>query len=273
LGTEIGFYVGKFTRWVSAGFGRLYIIMSMWDEYCLVCGGPPSVFFDEVVDTEGEEAEKTETELLQPPIVAADFKWLEEFVGISHTEDVIPLGAYTGYGAFSTTTAHHNMGWDEGKVKNKIFRIGCRNDDDNKKNNDSTGIEEFGSAAKQQELHGYACHSRCFTLLQRELGYTLRYCDVRPLLEDTAIHGGFSEYQDHSFGRETQLVEDGKLWMLQDPTAISSANARRILELWRPLVQNGFQRPEHVNDGGPNKVSTAIILNTFWIFRYNTQRF
>lgn len=250
--------------------------MSMWDEYCLVCGGPPSVFFDEVVDTEGEEVERTEKALLQP-IVAADFKWLEEFVGISDTEAVIPLSAYNGYGAFSTNTAH-NMAWDEEK-HNNIFRIGCRNDDNKNNNENSTGIDESGAA--KQELRGYACHSRCFTLLQRELGYTLRYCDVRPLLDDTAIHAsnkfawsdysGFSEYQDHSFGRETQLVEDGKLWMLEDPTAISSANARRILELWRPLVQNGFQRPEHVNDGGPNKVRTAIILDTFWIFRYNTQ--
>lgn len=240
--------------------------MSMWDEYCLVCGGPPSVFFDEVVDMEGEEVEKTEKDLLQP-IVATDFKWLEEFVGISHTEDVIPLSSYNGYGAFSTNTAH-DLARDEGKYNN-IFRIGCRNDDN--KNNNDNGVDEFG--VTKQELHGYACHVRCFTLLQRELGYTLRYHDVRPLLEDSAIYalnkfawsdyGGFSEYQDHSFGRETQLVEDGKLWMLEDPTAISSTNAQRILGLWRPLVQNGFQRPEQAIDGALNKVSTALILDTF----------
>ena len=248
--------------------------MSMWDEYCLVCGGPPSVFFDEVVDAEGEEvAKKTETDLLQP-IVAADFKWLEEFVGISHTEDIIPLNSYNGCGAFNTNTAH-DMARDEEKY-NKIFRIGCGNDDN--KNNNETGIDEV--AAAEQELHGYACHVKCFTLLQRELGYTLRFRDVRPLLEDSAIYalnkfawsdyGGFSEYQDHSFGRETQLVEDGKLWMLEDPTGIASANARRILELWRPLVQNGFQRPQHANEEASNKVNTALIPDNFLNFQNNT---
>lgn len=243
--------------------------MSMWDEYCLVCGGPPSVFFDEEIDTEGEEVGKPEKESLEP-IVAADFKWLQEFVGISHTEDIIPLSSYNGYGAFSTNTTVHEMARDEEKCQN-IFRIGSRSNDDENKNKNKNGADEL--VATKQELHGYACHVKCFTLLQRELGYTLRYHDVRPLLEDSAIralnkfvwsdYGGFSEYQDHSFGRETQLVEDGKLWMLEDPTATSSANARRILELWRPLVQTGFQRPAHANDGGANHVVSAV--DTLWI--------
>ena len=123
------------------------------------------------------------------------------------------------------------------------FYLGCSNED----------------YMEEEDTRGYACHA-CYNLLQRQLNYTLKYADVLPLLIENdytpynsfwwSDYGGLADYYDE-FLFEARLVKDGKLWMVEDPSR-NEQNKERILRVWRPLVESGFQRPDHdakVEDG------------------------
>lgn len=190
--------------------------MGVRDEYCTVCGGPPYAIYPDVKDKEGQ------------PLNRADYNWLGSYIGISNEEELIPLASYDSYGAFDIQA--------DTSLYKRFFLMNY------------TDGEWAG---------GYACHVSCYNLLQQELKYTLKHADVEPLLVDNGYdyttfpwsdYGGLREYHCQSFLQE-ELVRDGKLWMIEDPSR-NAENKERILRVWRPLVESGFKRPDAtVGDG------------------------
>ena len=198
-------------------------IMGCWDEYCVVCGGPPcdpdpEVYYDAGSGGEGE----TEVNAKGPSALnRQDWAWLRSFVGVNEAEELVPLGGYADYGYFYV----------------------------------AGGATRFGGATNVRHLHevepnlyGLVAHERCYRALQRDLQYTLRFRDVWPMLmqqevggylEDYTDYGGMRPYQSQFF-RFVELFLDKKEWMLQDPMA-HRENAERILQVWRPIVESGFK--------------------------------
>lgn len=148
--------------------------MGAWDEYCTVCGGPPrrcaAKDVLEFLDPDREDS------LLSSAQIRARLKggtaWLEKHVGIGPDEGVMMLGRYTGHGSFPL------------EINN--------------------GFEFHGSPSYHPQKNaamdtcGVICHRACRTLLRKELGYTLKFSDVWPLLMKTsrnsrrrAIGGGY----------------------------------------------------------------------------------
>ena len=80
---------------------------------------------------------------------------------------------------------------------------------------------------------------------------------MEPLLADNGYdytafpwsnYGGLKEYHCQNF-LEEELVRDGKLWMIEDPSR-NVESKERILRMWRPVVESGFKRPgATVGDG------------------------
>lgn len=195
-------------------------------EWCLVCGGPS------FAPDPKTEAETVELEEEKKAIRAnlAGLEWLNTFVGVLETEELIPLGCYDRYGGFDNA--------DESRPP---FLTAF-----------SLTLSDPGEGQC-----GLACHEKCFKVLQRDLGYTLRYQDVWPLLmeEKDELHnsfewncyGGMHKYYGENKPFEySKLVADGNTWMLQDPLT-NGKNAQRIVEIWRTLMHDGFKKEDEHN--------------------------
>lgn len=192
--------------------------MGCWDEYCVVCGGPPCAPDPEVYCDAGSGGEG---EIVAKGLNRQDFAWLRSFVGVNEAEELVPLGGYADYGYFYV----------------------------------AEGATRFGGATNVRHLHevepnlyGLVAHERCYRALQRDLQYTLRFRDVWPMLMQQEVGGSLEDYTDYKgmrpyqsqFFRFGELFLDGKEWMLQDPMA-HRENAERILQVWRPIVESGFK--------------------------------
>ena len=135
----------------------------MWDEFCIVCGSPPYVFFDGLEDEEGQS-------LLNP----ADYAWLGSFVGVSNKEELIPLTYYDGYGNFDI---------EPDTSPYSCFGVGCLHLD---------------YVIDEKTVRGFACHVTCYNLLQQELNYTLKYTDVEPLsIDNNYCHENSFSWSDY----------------------------------------------------------------------------
>ena len=198
--------------------------MGCWDEWCVVCGGPPCAPDPEVHvfrdDAESEEEAETEAKGLRA-LNFQDFEWLEKYVGINEAEEIIPLGGYADYGYFYLADGTTRFGG--------ATNVQCRHE-------------------VEPNLFGLFCHEKCFRVLERDLQYTLRFHDVWPMLMQQKLGGHLEDYTDYG-GMEVyhsqyfmfrELFLDGKEWMLRDPMTHRD-NAERILKVWRPIVKSGFK--------------------------------
>ena len=98
----------------------------------------------------------SETPKTLPSILVTNVPWLEEFVGISHKEEVIWLSWYDSYGKSTTRKGE----------KYKPFKWNCRNHGHGKICEDME---------KSSQIQSYVHHVSCYTLLQREFNCTVRY--------------------------------------------------------------------------------------------------
>lgn len=184
--------------------------MGVWDEMCLVCGGPPEVpnakLVEEMMQDEGARAD-----LAAIKAMLQKTAWLNKYIGITPSEKPLKLGAYTGYGSFS--------------VRKGVFH-GATNAKD----------ESSGPC-------GLTCHADCYKHLELALGYRLRFAHIWPLLMKQrqagnyftkCSYGGISKYWGQSFATG-KLLKDGKAWMLQSPLH-DAKNAQRVLAVWKPIV-------------------------------------
>ena len=189
------------------------VVMGVWDEMCLVCGGPPEAPDAKVVQEMIEDEGVKGANLAAIKAMLQKTAWLSKYIGIPPSEKPVKLGAYTGDGSFSV-----------GKV---AFH--------------GTTNAKYNAASKAP--HGLTCHADCCKHLERALGYRLRYADIWPLLMQQrqvgnyftkCKYGGISKYWDQMFATG-RLLEDGKAWMLQSPLH-DATNAQRITAVWRPIV-------------------------------------
>jgi hypothetical protein len=189
--------------------------MGEWEEMCVVCGGPleAPIMEDDLLHKQTSEPEAT-------CLRAQSFEgleWLDDRLGLTASEERVPLGCYSGYGSFETGDST-----DRDFAGATVFRV------------DDSPLEEGG-------LYGLTCHTKCWELLERDLHYTLRFHDVWPMLMQQKGHsswlectdyGGMAEYIDQGFLFQC-LYLDGRGWMLQDPIT-HHENGERILKVWAP---------------------------------------
>lgn len=188
--------------------------MGCWDEFCVICGGPPYAPDDDECRSFTEQGESKEL------LHFHDFEWLDKLVGITEAEELIPLGGYIDNGSFSLPN-----------------------------NSEFKGFKHPPSTPPCPR--GIFCHERCLRLLQRDLGYTLRFQDVEPLLRESGDdfwishlegytdYGGMEAYHEQYFSFYRAFA-DGKECMLRDPMECRE-NAERILGVWRPFLESEFK--------------------------------
>ena len=200
--------------------------MGVWDEMCLVCGGPPAAFdVAQIAEIARDLAQESDTLALSPKQVRDGLRgtaWLAKYVGIDHVDALRNVGAYDNYGAFrlSRDTAFHGA---------TNFR--------------------FDNVPDGQPF-GLTCHRACHALLAEKLKYKLRFADVWPTLMrqqqqgnyfTSWSYGGINKYHAQDFD-VVALLEDGNAWMLQDPRR-NERNSARILRVWRPFVARLRTKP------------------------------
>lgn len=187
--------------------------MGVWDETCLVCGGPPDAPDAKVVHEMMQDDGLEGADLATMKGLLQKTSWLDRHVGIPPSERPIKLGAYTGYGSF-----FHGEETFHGAT--------------NARHNPASSVP-----------YGLTCHADCYIHLQQALGYSLQFADIWPLLIQqrqvgnyltNCKYGGISEYWEQVFATD-RLLEDGKAWMLQSPLH-DATNAQRITAVWRPIV-------------------------------------
>jgi hypothetical protein len=87
------------------------------------------------------------------------------------------------------------------------------------------------------------CHQDCYSLLEKEINYKLKFNDVDGMLDywtgallERKLYGKMTEY---SFGQEFEwmaVLDDG--WLLESPLK-NKKNKGRILKIWR-IMANQF---------------------------------
>lgn len=209
---------------------------------CLICCGPPKA--------PDEDCPEWDESLRALP--AESLEWLNHYVGITNTEELIPLGAYLNFSNFAI---------DDYKGKSSSF--GCAT---------YFRTPEGIPWDDTDGPHGLTCHEKCYKLLQQELLYTLKFRDVWPLLMqqefptawldlDVTDYGGMAAYAGEFF-RYQEMCADGNAWMLRDPT-VEKANAERILKIWKALIEKGLSvstAPEDEERGGGDWEEVALRL-------------
>ncbi|KAG0560222.1 hypothetical protein KC19_10G163600 [Ceratodon purpureus] len=126
--------------------------MGMWDEMCVACGGPLFAPDKECFDTEG--LSETEAKYIDS-LSFEDSKWLDDRVGITESEERVPLGQETGYGSFDLDESTYFC---------------------------AATVFKHMTPSDEGYIYGLTCHTKCLELLERDLHYTLRFQDVWPML-------------------------------------------------------------------------------------------
>jgi hypothetical protein len=175
----------------------LDIIMGVWCDYCLVCGGP----FKNYVWDDDEDDEITYSECA----------WLCESYTIDEDEGLHKTGLvdcgtpHIGHEETNFHTCPQNWtDWDS--IKPAV-----------------------------------ACHRVCFKLIKKELGYRIKFADVKELLDDLlcvlADKKSYGKMHRYSFGQEFESKAFAKdLWLLTNPMT-NDKNKARIIKTWTPVVE------------------------------------
>jgi hypothetical protein len=85
-----------------------------------------------------------------------------------------------------------------------------------------------------------ACHRICYKLIKKELGYRIKFSDVKDLLDDLlcvfADKKSYGRMHKYSFGQEFESEAFTKdKWLLTDPTT-NEKNKARIIKTWASFV-------------------------------------
>lgn len=191
----------------------------MWDEYCLICGGPHDLIpIQEVIADEAAVAKEQRRRPLRVSEIKKAYvktSWLTKAVGVSEEETRLELGPYDFYGSF--------------EMKDGQLFHGATN-------------FRYGNVPAG-DLYGLTMHKSCAKLIKSKLKYQIKFADIWPtlLIQDygnyftDSKYGGISKYYSQFF-EVAQLIADGNEYLLRDPTH-DERNASRIIALWRPLVE------------------------------------
>ncbi|MBI2502155.1 MAG: hypothetical protein HYW07_02845 [Candidatus Latescibacteria bacterium] len=213
--------------------------MGVWHEFCLVCGGPPygETYRDLVWWADGlKNLDATEQDALRQ--LAKETRWTKYWVGVSSAEEQVRLGRYTEYGSFETR---------DGRGE---FHLRTNFDNDN---------------VPEGERYGIAAHRACATLLENELGYSLRFADLFDRLEgefgnllEEIDYGDIATYHMQNF-ELFEMWEDGLAWMVRNPLE-DSRSRRRVLGMWRPFVRNIRAQEAKKKGKRPARAKAAGVL-------------
>ena len=187
--------------------------MGIWDEYCLVCGGPLK---NDLI--KGEILYDTSDNEYIVPKTMAEYNWLNKLYLISRSGVKIPAEAsqYESSGYFV--------------VNGLIFTVTPLNWHQNPYLKNGKGFD-----------YGIVCHRACYNLLSQELHYGLIFGDVCRLLNENncllnpvSKYGKMAEYIGQIFDIFKADVENN--WLLSNPIS-NTENSERILKIWTPLVK------------------------------------
>lgn len=229
--------------------------MATWHEYCITCGlhfCKPLTEYREKMRERHKGNPDLEDMYFSP-------MWLEKIIGIDQYEQILDLT----YSDCDT------------------FFVNRFKDDERKFYTITKLIYDYNNCDKKSI--GIVCHKSCYNLLQKYLGYKLKYNDLWPILSDGMVisngkgnqldildYGEVELYQGRWFDEE-DIEEDDNLWMLIDPELSDGwKNRDRIIEICRPLrdkfvitvAVNKIQRVwrKHYN----RKINFIIFIQTRW---------
>ena len=218
--------------------------MGVWDEYCVICGGPLRNFF-----TKGREmySEDTNNFFIIPKTITK-YNWLNKLYIITSVEENIKaLGEqYTEYGEF--------------KVKNNLYII--------------TPMNWHNDSFKNIKGYGTVCHRDCYELLIKELDYFLSFSNICRLLkgENNLLrkrYGAMDKYIGQDYDYYSANKENS--WLLESPLK-NIRNKDRILNIWKPLVDRFNKKPLPISPCEPaSKFKLGFIIkgygDTNWIVK------
>ena len=155
-------------------------------------------------------------------------RWTRYWIGISSTEEQVILGGYTDYGSFRTR---------DGKGKFHLW----------------TNFH-YGNVPNN-ERYGIGAHRACATLLEQELGYSLRFAD---LFHRTSHYNFVAGIPYDEMGEWSG--EGGDLfWRLRNPLE-DLDNRRRILRMWRPFVRSLREKAAKKKAKRPARAKVAVVV-------------
>jgi hypothetical protein len=216
--------------------------MGVWDEYCLICGGPPGgIDLDDLAQQVLEGCNDSPLGTADPRAVAhalerldAEMDWATHWVGIASDERRWVLSEYTAGGTFRLQEGDQEFRL-EGPARSTHASLNAwlvR-----------TGKRSLGDLPPNNGPSGVAFHRSCEAVLDADLGYRLTHRELIHRLRDGSNRDGnlvegidygpivtcFDQYFDY-----VKAIVDGIDWMLRDPL-VHSRNRKRIIEMWRSL--------------------------------------
>jgi hypothetical protein len=182
--------------------------MGIWDETCLICGGPLYNAFNG----------KKEVIYIKKDLVIKQLKkeynWLDDIIIITNENKII-----------------NNCEWDpieseQVKCKNKKYII-----------NPLHYYSDF-----DVDGYGIACHEACYKLIKTKLKHNLIFSDVCRKMADNAclmkkksIYGIINKYQSQFF--DFYEADQQNSWLLQNPIN-DKQNQKRIIDGWSKLIED-----------------------------------
>lgn len=180
--------------------------MGIWDEYCLICGGPLWNNFIKGKDMYDEHTG------LSHSIIKKDYNWLNDLYLILSSGLIIS----------TTVDNHYESG--EFKIKGKKYVI--------------TPLNYHNSNAGDD--YGIVCHRDCYKLLSDKLNYELRFNNIcrlldtgNSLIKNKSGYGVMVKYQSQFFNYYDAHTQNA--WLLESPLK-NKKNMERILKMWGKIV-------------------------------------
>lgn len=201
--------------------------MGVYDDYCLICGGPIRKPDDEftilskqeekkyiknnklIIDTKFFKRESNNREIKYTPSTIKYLKWVEKILVI------------TNDGVFNTELSEDGIYNTDEKIYSSVKDL-----------------------VKNKKLFNYdagaVCHKLCYNIIKKQLGKSIKYKDIENIIDNNSsilknknIYGDMEKYiSSQFFNYFTCLVEDP--WLLDIK---NTKNTKRILEIWKKIYK------------------------------------
>lgn len=209
--------------------------MGIWDEYCLICGGPIRNDFDGVQEIYSDESDTDYKAKIK------EYDWLNKLFLILSNNKIMKANnkQYNSYG--------------EIVINRKVYTITPFN---------------YHQDWKYVDGYGVVCHQDCYNLLEKSLKYELLFSDVcqllaegNSLLKQQSKYAPMNKYISQIF--KFYYADRDNEWILESPLE-NSDNKKRILNIWKPLVIKFKKNPPKPYPCEPaNKFKIGTVLEGF----------
>lgn len=212
--------------------------MGIWDEYCLICGGPIINYFD------GNTVmyDDNDNEII---CNKKEYNWLNNLILILSNEQIIKL------------TGKHYA--DSGKfvLNNKLYIV--------------TPIN-YHSKWINHDGYGVICHQDCYKLIEYNLHHKILFSNIAKLLhtgncllKNISKYKPMDKYISQLF--DYYHADQQNKWLLDNPLK-NNENKKRILNIWKPLI---IQFKKYPPRPSPAESATAFTTGTILI-GYNKEK-